>query len=463
MGGLTAALWLAKGGYSVRLFEARAEVGGLASGIEFDGHTFDVGPYILLDLPGLEWAFEQVGLNFREKVPLHLLDEVYSVHSEISGHQTLFCKDLEKTEEGLERDWPGSGKKYRHFVGETLAIYLRLASLQRIAHPGLFDLLRSRAWRNFFFLIRPLRSVLKATGLPDEVCQAIGIWTHVAAQDVAFAPSPLALIPALIHHYGATYPKGGIRVIPQILKEEAIRQGVQISVGMPVSSLVSHLGQVRGVQLATGEEVFADAVLSDIGGLKTYLKLTGDLPEKARRKLSRLPLQSPGVCLYLAVEGKPSPPYLKFFLPKKGLCRLLIAPSVLDETKTQGMEAKEYGVRLVAPLRYDEAQKMGTEGQNAFADQLLEETWWREEVKNFRVLGRLVPVSWGERFALFGDSMNPAMTSRFMLQRRLPHKSPHLRGLYLAGSSTHPGQWVSFCAISGILAAEILDKDMRDA
>ena len=34
-----------------------------------------------------------------------------------------------------------------------------------------------------------------------------------------------------------------------------------------------------------------------------------------------------------------------------------------------------------------------------------------------------------------------------------------LRGLYLAGSATHPGQWVSFCAVSGILAADCLRED----
>jgi phytoene dehydrogenase-like protein len=41
-----------------------------------------------------------------------------------------------------------------------------------------------------------------------------------------------------------------------------------------------------------------------------------------------------------------------------------------------------------------------------------------------------------------------------MRQGRLAHRSPHARGLHLAGSATHPGQWVSFSAISGILAAD---------
>jgi phytoene dehydrogenase-like protein len=56
--------------------------------------------------------------------------------------------------------------------------------------------------------------------------------------------------------------------------------------------------------------------------------------------------------------------------------------------------------------------------------------------------------------------MNPVMTTRFMRAGRLAHRSPYVKRLYLAGSSTHPGQWVSFCAISGILAADCLREDL---
>jgi phytoene dehydrogenase-like protein len=57
--------------------------------------------------------------------------------------------------------------------------------------------------------------------------------------------------------------------------------------------------------------------------------------------------------------------------------------------------------------------------------------------------------------------MNPVMTASFMRAGRLAHRSPWVRGLYLAGSATHPGQWVSFCAISGILAARRVEEDWK--
>ena len=66
----------------------------------------------------------------------------------------------------------------------------------------------------------------------------------------------------------------------------------------------------------------------------------------------------------------------------------------------------------------------------------------------------------GRHFNLHQNSMNPVMTSRFMLTGRVAHRSPWIRNLYVAGSATHPGQWVSFCAVSGILAANRLLADV---
>jgi phytoene dehydrogenase-like protein len=104
---------------------------------------------------------------------------------------------------------------------------------------------------------------------------------------------------------------------------------------------------------------------------------------------------------------------------------------------------------------------MSVAEQREYLDRLLAESWWQKGLKDIRVLATRVPSEWGTQFNLYKDSMNPVMTAGFMRAGRLAHKSPYARGLYLAGSSTHPGQWVSFCAISGILAADELLNDLN--
>jgi phytoene dehydrogenase-like protein len=107
------------------------------------------------------------------------------------------------------------------------------------------------------------------------------------------------------------------------------------------------------------------------------------------------------------------------------------------------------------------AESGGATAQEAFLARVLEEDWWRRLFEEHRVLETRIPEKWGRDFNLHRNSMNPVMTSRLMRSGRLAHRSPNLKGLYLAGSSTHPGQWVSFCAISGVLAADAVRADLR--
>jgi phytoene dehydrogenase-like protein len=458
MGGLAAALQLAQRGLSVRIIEARPEAGGLASAFEKDGLVFDAGPYILLDRPGLEWAFHSLGLELAEHVTLRRIDDVYEVFSS-HGNTVHFYADVKRTAAGIDADWPGSGRHYERFVAEMKETHKRLSPLLHISRPGPASLLSSRAYTRIPFLLRSLGSILARANLPQPVIDAIAIWTQIAGQRIDEAPSPLAFVPALIHSVGAFYPVEGIGSIPRTLTRLAGKAGVEFQYETSVRKIVSEDGRVKGVETNHDEFVPADAIVSNYNGIGTYLEMLPDTPPPAREKLNKLPLQSPGACAYLAVRGEISPPYLRFQLPGNGeLCRLFVTPTVVaPELEQNGWSP----ARLISPMRYDAVEGMPVVEQRDYLDRLLAESWWRDGVDEFRVLATRVPSEWGTQYSLYKNSMNPVMTAGFMRAGRLAHKSPYARGLYLAGSSTHPGQWVSFCAISGILAANDLLEDMN--
>src|SRR5580693_1475544 len=111
MGGLTAALRLAREGFRVQVLEARAEAGGFASGNVYEGFAFDAGPYILLDRPGLEWAFAAVGLKLSEHLELRAIEHVYSVAS--PGRPVVHIySNVAVTAAEMDQMWPGSGERY---------------------------------------------------------------------------------------------------------------------------------------------------------------------------------------------------------------------------------------------------------------------------------------------------------------------------------------------------------------
>jgi phytoene desaturase len=457
MGGLTAALRLARAGVSVRAVEARPGPGGLAAGFELDGLPFDAGPYILLDRPGLEWAFRAVGLELGEHVPLQRINDIYEVTTP-DGSRVRFQANLEATAGEFERQWPGSGPRYLRHVNAIAQIYRRLEPLQRTARPGLWKLIWSGGWRHLPFLCRSLDSVLARTGLPQPVRDALAIWTHIAGQRVEQAPSPLAFVPALLHGVGAFYPTGGIGCIPSSLAVAAQRAGVAFDYGVKVTAIRRREGRAAVIHTDRGEVHTADAILSNAAGIGTYLALLESPPPALRTRLDSLPLQSPGVVAYLAVKAKIAPPYLRFYLPGgEERCRCLVMPAVVEPgVQRDGW----YPARLIVPMDHARAQAVGAAGQQQYLDRILAEPWWREHIHEYRVLATRIPAEWGAQYNLYRDSMNPVMTDQFMRAGRLAHRSAEVPGLYLAGSATHPGQWVSFCAISGVLAADRLLEDL---
>jgi phytoene desaturase len=458
MGGLTAALRLAQQGLRVQVIEARPEAGGLASSFEHDGFLFDAGPYILLDRPGLEWAFRSLGLELSDHLTLRRIDHVYEVRS--TGNPAVhFYADRQRTAAGIDAAWPGSGKRYERFVTEMQDAHTRLSPLLHVSRPGPAKLFRNRAFTQIPFLLRSLGTILARAQLPQPVVEAIAIWTHVAGQRIDEAPSPMAFVPALIHSVGAYYPVEGIGSIPRTLTQIAAKAGVEFQYSTTVLSIVSEQGRVRGVETNQDKFVPADAVISNYNGIGTYLEMLGDTPPSARNKLSKLPLQSPGACAYLAVRGEIKPPYLRFQLPGNGeLCRLFVTPTVVaPELERNGWVP----ARLISPMRYELAERLSIAEQRDYLNRLIAESWWHEGIDEYRILATRVPSEWGAQFNLYRNSMNPVMTAGFMRAGRFAHKSPYARRLYLAGSSTHPGQWVSFCAISGILAADAMLEGMN--
>jgi phytoene dehydrogenase-like protein len=373
-------------------------------------------------------------------LPLTPIENVYHVLHE-DGTTTAFDRSLDDTATAFEAQYPGSGAQYRAFVEKTGAIHRNVQPLTFHSHPGVLDGLRNGSLGSVPFMLSSLGGVLEKSELPAPVRAGIGIWTHIAGQPMA--PAPMAFVPSLFHGMGTYLPRGGMRA------------GVEIRYGTKVAAIEADRGRTAGGQTAAGEFLPVRAVVSDASGIGTYVELVEDYPEYEKEKLRQLSLQSPGTCVYLAVRGRQPPYYVRFKLRGTG-CTAFVQPGLLDPELAQD---GWYPARLISPLAHAEATRLGAEGQHRLMDEQLAEPWWQEGIDDYRVLHRRTTFEWGRDYNLYRDSMNPVMTAQLMRKGRLAHRSPSIKNLYLTGSSTHPGQWVSSCAIAGILAADCLNHD----
>jgi phytoene dehydrogenase-like protein len=455
IGGLSAGIRLAQQGHKVTILEARSDSGGLASGFTAGGFLFDAGPYILLDKPGLSWAMQQLNIDVNKQLALIPIENIYHVLQE-DGSEINFDNSIENTAQKFETRFPNSGQLYKNFVEQTFKIYLNLQPLTFTSHPSPFDVLRNGSAKNIPFMLRSLGAVLKRTGLPPAIQKGISIWTNISGQPVDKSPSPMAFVPALFHNIGCYYPKGGMQSIATLLNEKALQTGVEIEYNTKVAAIQSANKKIVSVTTIDGDVIDADIVISNAAGVGTYTELLNEINVHQKAKLEKLPLQSPGVCVYLSVKGKNLPYYIRF--KQQGLgCTAFVQPGLMDPSlENNGW----YPARLIAPLDHEAAAKLGTEGQYSLMNKLVQDKWWQQGISEYKVLHQQTTFEWGNEYNLYRNSMNPVMTAAFMRKGRLAHKSPYTKGLYLAGSATHPGQWVSFCAISGILAANCVIKDL---
>ncbi|CAN5922483.1 phytoene desaturase [soil metagenome] len=459
VGGLACASFLRRHDVEVTLVEAAPLFGGLASGLTAGGLAFDGGPYILLDRPGLAWAFAELGMELETELSLRRVGFVYEVRGEGAPPVKVFG-DLDETVSGLEASFPGSAAPYRRFIEDMRVANARLRPLLTHESPGAMAALRTGAFRALPLLLASLGGVLERTGLAAPVRHALAIWTPIAGQDMATAPSPLAFVPALIHSEGCYVPVGGVAAVATRLEARARELGATLRARSKVSTIRVADGRVTGVALESGEEIEADIVVSNAGGVGTLLEL---VPGASGMDdyVEGLPLQSPGVAAFLATRAPGTgTPYMKFWRADEDAeapCRLLVQPSALDGSPSGDRVA----ARVIAPLSHAISTALAADGQQKLLDRLLGEERLSAELGSFEVLERRTPRTYGSANHLYKDSMNPVMTAAFMRKGRLPHRLATPRGLYLVGSATHPGQWVSFCAISGILGAKKALRDHR--
>jgi phytoene dehydrogenase-like protein len=448
VGGLAAAIALRERDFAVTVLEANDAVGGLAGGFDVEGRSHDGGPYILLDRPGLEWAFERLGARLADHVELIALDEVYRVRRPDAPDVVVY-RDRERTADRIgDAFGRGARARYLEFVAQMAAIHAKLAPLQRAPFGGPWSLLRRGLVREARFLVRGLGAQLRASGLPAPVQDALGIWTHIAGQPLDEAPAPLALVPALVHEHGSYTVRGGIRRIAEALGRLARERGVELRLGTRVTRIVRDRRRVLGVELASGERIDATHVISNAPGVTTYAQLLDPPDPATMRAAIQLALQSPGVAAYLHADVARDVPFLQFWLPGGGAkCRVLVHAGAVDDSRRGTL-------RLVSPTDHAWAEQRGPVAQRALLDDILAERWWQTGVTNVRIVASRIPSEWGARYSLWRDSMNPTMTAAFMRAGRIAHRSRVADNLYLCGSATHPGQWVSFCAISGVLAVD---------
>ena len=132
IGGITAAIHLAKRGHLVTVYEKNSRPGGRCDRLSRDGHHFDTGPTLLV-MPRLyESEFAALGTSMTEMLDLQRVDPTYHLVFD-DGSQLALTSDMKSLYEQLEAIEPGSFQGWLRYMEEGNRHYN--LSIERLVNP----------------------------------------------------------------------------------------------------------------------------------------------------------------------------------------------------------------------------------------------------------------------------------------------------------------------------------------
>jgi phytoene desaturase len=475
VGGLAAAIRLARKGYEVTVFEKNDHTGGKISEIRGEGFRFDTGPSLFTLPEQAEELFSLAGREIHEYLPYSQLDPICNYYYEDGTLIRAFSDPERFAQEVEDRTGEPSLRVLRHLqkcreqYDLTVDIFL-FNSLHKIR-----NYFQRRVLKGVlnFHKVDAFTTMHKRNTRRFEDRRVIQLFDRYATyngSDPYSAPATLNVIAHLEHNLGAYFPKKGMRSIAGALDSLARDLGVSIRLSSKVEKIITAQKRVSGLRVRD-ESLPFDLVVSDadIHHVYQYL-LPGSIRFRARVNL----LSSSALIFYWGIRHEfPALDLhnILFSQDYKAEFQHIFQRRLIYEDPTVYIFISSRAVPSDAPEKAENWFVMinvpPDTGQpweemiararrniilkiNRMLNTSLEEMIVFEQVGSPRTIERNT-LSW--KGALYGNHSN-SWNAAF-LRHAYKHKS--IKNLYFVGGSVHPGGGIPLCLAS----AKIMDQEVK--
>ena len=476
-GGLAASVRLGARGYRVTVLERLEQPGGRARVHRRDGFTFDAGPTIVTAPQLFEELWTLAGRRLADDVTLVPMDPFYRIRF-ADGSSFAYSGDLERMRAEVARFAPDDVAGYERFMEHSRAVcrigfeqlghvpFGSVASMLKIAP----DLLRLSGHRSVYDVV--------ARFIRDERLRTVFSFHPLLIGGNPFRASAIyCLIADLERRWGVHFALGGTGQLVDGLVRLIRSQDNRVRLGVDVARIRVEHGAATGVELASGETIAADLVVSNADSAVTHARL---LPKAQRWSPGRLRRARSSMGLFVWYFGT------KRRYPEVDHHTILLGPryrGLLTDIFDRKVLADDASLYLHRPTATDPS--LAPPGCDAFYVlapvpnlaggqdwQVLAEPYRRRiaEILETSVMPGLsdsivtsfvtTPQDFQDDFQSYrgsGFGLEPVLTQSAWFR---PHnRSSAVRNLYLVGAGTHPG-----AGLPGVLSsARILDSVVPDA
>jgi len=482
VGGIATAIFLAKNGYNVSVYEKNSSPGGRCGQIVRDGHRFDLGATMLIMPLIYREVFEALGIPLFEDDQIIPLEDLYKIYFD-NNEILTFSSDKEKMKTQHEQIEPGSYIKSEKYVRDGYEIFQ--TGMNELIARNFDNLFQFANFKNIGMLIKlktyisNYRYVRKFFRDP-HLRMAYTFQNIYVGQSPFDSPALFSMVPAAELTEGSFFPRGGMYSIVEKLMDAASNLGVRFYFNKPVNKIQTNGNKAESIILEDMSEIKAGIIVANADLPYVYRNL---LPEKRKSaRLDRMKYSCSAICYHWGLDKVyPQLGQHNVFLSddfRKGLDTIFKDKSVSDQPSFY-VHAPARTDPSAAPKDHDTLSFVVGAGH---VDKNKKQDW--DDLKRktrIALIERLkklgmedveahikfeichTPEDWENELNISRGSVFGSLAHNLMQMGYFRPHNQHNRykNLYFTGGSTHPGNGIPNILISAKLTSErILNKSL---
>ncbi|HTB96619.1 MAG TPA: phytoene desaturase family protein [Terracidiphilus sp.] len=307
LGGMSAAIMLARDGFQVTVLEKNSHVGGKLNQLKMDGFSFDLGPSIFTLPQIFRTIFEGDGKRLEDYIALERVDPQWRNFFE-DGEVLNLWERPERMRAELARYGPRVIEEYEQFLAYSRRQYQIVDSgYLRQGLDTFPQFLRFYGWkdaRDLDYLRSMSGSIYKR--LSNRYLRDIfEYFIKYVGSSALDSPAFMNLMPNIQMEFGLWYVSGGLYQLAHAFRRRMDECGVTLRLEHEVLRIDHEDGAVTGVQVRGPDSrsgvLQADFVVSNMEVIPALRKLL-DAPPAAMKKLSRFQPSCSGIVVHLGLN-----------------------------------------------------------------------------------------------------------------------------------------------------------------
>jgi len=302
IGGITTAIYLAKNGYDVSVFEKNSTPGGRCGQLIRDGHRFDLGATMLMMPDIYKEIFDSLGITLFENNEIQPLEDLYKIYFD-NNEVITFSTDKEKMKAQHEKIEPGSFAKSQKYVNDGYEIFQ--IGIHKLIGRNFSNIFQFANFRNIGMLIKLKTYIsnyryVKKFFLNTHLRMAYTFQNIYVGQSPFDSPALFSMVPAAELTEGSFFPKGGMYKIVEKLHLKACSSGVKFHYNVPAIKIKVKDKRAESIIFQDGTEAIADIIVANADLPYVYRKL---LPDRRKSKrLDRLKYSCSAICFHWGLD-----------------------------------------------------------------------------------------------------------------------------------------------------------------